>query len=473
MDDLQRDSALNRSNRRLDLAFEAAGLAEFEWEIDSDRLLVNARAGALTGLPIGILDNALGQIVGGPLAAADGPRFVRAARDALFARRDMDIEFLWSRPNDGRQVWLSARGLRLDDGDPPVRKLVGVLQDITRRKEEEQRREALAAQLDHRVKNLLATVQSVANQSARKTTSLDAFLKAFSGRLKAMASAHELLTATRWGGAYLRDIVVAGLSGMEPGQILLRGPDLYLTPQAAGAVALALHELAARALRDGALSVEGGRVDVIWQGSAGGGFVLDWTESGGPQVGAAAGDSFSARILGEATARELDGRVTVQHLAGGVRARIEASAAALAAPVVQSRPPAHAPPAPEILEGASGDITGLRVLIVEDSVLLALELEQGLSDLGAIVVGNAAEVDQAMAMIDQAFDIAVLDANLNGASVMPVAQALQEKGRPFIFATGYADTATPAGFDAPIIRKPYNIGQIAGALAQVRRGLLL
>jgi two-component sensor histidine kinase len=229
----------------------------------------------------------------------------------------MDIEFEWTRPDDGRKVWLSARGLRLDDGDPPVRKLVGVLQDITRRKQEEQRREALAAELDHRVKNLLETVQSVANQSARKTTSMDAFLKTFSGRLKAMASAHELLTATRWGGAYLGDVVAAGLSGMESGQILLHGPDLYLTPKAAGAVALALHELASGALRDGALSVEVGRVEVVWQARAGGGFVLDWSETGGPQVGASAGDSFSARILGEATAREFDGRVIVQHLPGG------------------------------------------------------------------------------------------------------------------------------------------------------------
>jgi CheY-like chemotaxis protein len=119
-----------------------------------------------------------------------------------------------------------------------------------------------------------------------------------------------------------------------------------------------------------------------------------------------------------------------------------------------------------VIESDPGNVAGMRVLIVEDSLLLSLELEQGLTDLGALVVGAAAEVDEAMRMLDLPFDVAVLDANLNGASVTPVARALQEMGRPFIFATGYADKAAPAGFAAPIVRKPYNIGQIARALAQ-------
>jgi two-component sensor histidine kinase len=474
MEQLLQDAALARSSRRLDLAFEAGGLAEFEWEIAADRLLISSRASALTGLPVGAHDHALRRVIGGPVAAADGRSFVRAARDALFGRADMDVEVRWVRPDTGRAVWLSVRGVRLDDGDPPLRKLVGVLQDITRRKEEDQRREALAAELDHRVKNMLATVQTVANQSARKTTSIEAFLKAFNGRLRAMASAHELLTATRWRGAHLRDVVAAELGGMEPGQTLVRGPDLYLAPRSAAAVALALHELTASALRDGALSVEGGRVEVVWQRRAGGGFVLDWIETGGPAAASAASDSFSATVLGEVTARELEGRVIVQHASGGVRARLEAAPSALAAPAAEplgGASPSVEAATPQMIDSDPGDIQGLRVLIVEDSVLLALELEQGLTDLGAVVVGNAAGVSQAMQLLDADFDVAVLDANLNGEPVLQVARALQEMGRPFIFATGYADSAAPSGFDAPIVRKPYNIGQIARALAQVHAGL--
>lgn len=471
MDAIVQDAALAAAARRLDLAFEAGGLAEFEWEIGADRLLINRRMAALTGLSCGPVEKALTTILDGPVAPEDRERFSKAVRAALSGRVDLSIELRWIRPDTGETVWLSAQAARLDDGHPRVRKLVGILQDITTRKEEERRREDLAAELDHRVKNMLAAVQSVANQSARKTTSLDAFLKSFSGRLRAMASAHELLTATRWGGAYLRDVAAAELGSLAADQASARGPDIYLTPRAAGAVALALHELSAASLRDGAMSSEGGRVEVVWSQSADGGFTLDWGETGAPPATPGARDGVAATTLGEVAARELGGRVLIERSAGGVRARLEASAAACAPRPEPDRArtssPVQPPPEARLIEHVPGDVDGLRVLIVEDSLLLALELEQGLSELGASVVGTAAEVGEAMRMISQPFDAAVLDANLNGESVMPVAQALRQMGRPFIFATGYADKAAPAGFDAPIVRKPYNIGQIARALAQV------
>nr|QQZ50732.1 hypothetical protein JKL49_04880 [Phenylobacterium glaciei] len=106
------------------------------------------------------------------------------------------------------------------------------------------------------------------------------------------------------------------------------------------------------------------------------------------------------------------------------------------------------------------------MLIVEDAVLLALELETGLSDAGAEVVGPAYELAEAMALLDGHIDAAVLDANLNGLSVHPVAEALAARGIPFVFATGYGDTGgAPLGFDAPIIRKPYDVTQVAAAVS--------
>jgi two-component sensor histidine kinase/PAS domain-containing protein/ActR/RegA family two-component response regulator len=471
MEELLRDAELVRRARRLDIAVEAGGLAEFEWEVAADRLVIGPRAAAVTGLPEGVALNARQTILHGPLDAADREHFSRAVRQALTGRAGMDVEFSWTRPDSGRPICLSVRAVRLEDGDPAVQRLVGVLQDVTQRRQEDQRREALAGELDHRVKNMLAVIQSVANQSARKTTSLDAFLKTFTGRLKAMASAHELLTATRWAGAYLRDVAAAELGGLAPGQIDSGGPELYLTPRAASAVALALHELAANALRHGALSEDRGRVTVRWSTTPAGGFVLDWRESGGPAARPDAGDGFGGVLLSEITGRELDGHVTLEPSPAGLKARIEAAASALALPPSEAAEPAprrtaDAPAQVLTLQSDPGNIAGLKILIVEDSLLLALELEQGLTDLGAHIVGTAAEVSEAMAMIDRPFDAAVLDANLNGASVMPVAEALHAMGRPFIFATGYADKAGPTGFDAPVVRKPYNVGQIARALAQ-------
>ena len=110
---------------------------------------------------------------------------------------------------------------------------------------------------------------------------------------------------------------------------------------------------------------------------------------------------------------------------------------------------------------------GRRILIVEDAVLLALELEAGLTEAGAKGIGVAADVEEALRLAETPFDVAVLDANLNGVSVSPVAEALRRMHRPFIFATGYGDAApAPEGFDAPVVRKPYNVAQIAAAVAE-------
>lgn len=470
MAELLRDAELAGRARRLDIAIEAGGLAEFEWEVAADRLLIGPRAAALTGFPVGVVENALHAILHDGVDPADREVFTRAVRAALTGKAGMEIELGWTRIDSRRPICLSVRAVRLEDGDPPIQRLVGVLQDVTQRRQEDQRREILAGELDHRVKNMLAAVQSVATQSARKTTSLDAFLKTFTGRLKAMASAHELLTATRWGGAYLRDVAAAELGGLAPGQIDSSGPELFLTPRAASAVALALHELAANALRQGALSEDRGQVTVKWSSTREGGFVLDWRETGGPALPSGAVAGFGGTLLNEVTGRELEGKVTIEPSPAGLRARIEAASTALASsPAAEAPAPAAAGPPAEALaiESDPGRIAGLKILIVEDSLLLALELEQGLTDLGAEIVGSAAEVGEAMTMIDRPFDAAVLDANLDGASVMPVAEALHAMGRPFIFATGYADKAGPTGFDAPIVRKPYNVGQIARALASV------
>jgi CheY-like chemotaxis protein len=112
-------------------------------------------------------------------------------------------------------------------------------------------------------------------------------------------------------------------------------------------------------------------------------------------------------------------------------------------------------------------IKGLKILIVEDSLLLSLELESGLNETGARVIAQAADVAEALAMINLPIDAAVLDCNLNGVSVAPVAEALVALGVPFIFATGYGDNqSAPQGFSAPVIRKPYDVTHVAAALAE-------
>ena len=340
-------------------------------------------------------------------------------------------------------------------------------------------RETLFAEIDHRVKNVLASVQSVASQSARRAGSMEGFLKAFNGRLKAIASAQELLTATRWRGASVHDLATASLSNLAPGQTRWEGPDVFLTPRAANALALALHELAVNAVRHGALSSEAGTVNVKWRATDDGGFELDWVESGGPKVVSPIHKGFGSMLLEGVTGRELGGEVVSEFRLSGLRVKITGSDKALAEPAVVSPAPAKSfsPPPPPPQAGASlgppgagevDKVRGMRLIIVEDAILLAMELEAGLEEAGATIVGSAALVEEAMALIDIPMDAAVLDCNLNGASVVPVAQALAARGVPFLFATGYGENqGAPDGFDAPIVRKPYDVAQIAVALAEL------
>jgi len=356
--------------------------------------------------------------------------------------------------------------------------IAGMAADMAAIDREDERRETLVAELDHRIKNVLAAVQSLALQSARRAPSLEGFLKTFSGRLKAMASAHQLLTATRWRGAAMRNLAAAELGGLAPGQTRWEGPDLLLTPKAANALSLALHELATNAIKFGALSVEAGRVDIRWWERAGGGLELEWIESEGPVVPTPTRTGFGSTLLEKVTGRELGGSVKIDFRREGLRATLTASAAAIASRTSQPEAaPRAEPPAP--VQGASVGaanlneaprINGLRLLIVEDALLLTLELESGLQEAGAQIMGSAADLDEAMRMVDLPLDAAVLDANLNGVSVLPVAEALAARGIPFVFATGYGDSKmAPQGFDAPIIRKPYDVTQVAAALAEITR----
>jgi PAS domain S-box-containing protein len=460
---------------RVDLALSAAGLAAYEWDLASDRLLVSQRLRAMAGIDENDLPINHGEAVMAMVHPDDRVRIRASLTAAMNGSGRYSHEHRHVRPSDGRTIWVASSGVivRWPDGSP--KRLIGVLQDITARKIAEEQRETLVAELDHRVKNVLAAVQSLAAQSARKAASLESFLKTFAGRLKSMASAHELLTATRWRGASMHNIAAAELGGLAPGQTRWEGPDLLLTPRAANALSLALHELATNAVKFGALSIDPGRVEVRWRQTGDGGLELRWIETNGPPVATPTRRGFGATLLEKVTGRELGGEAKIEYRREGVRVVLTATASAIA-----DAPPALAPAtaAPAVIEtGASGGaprlqlaarVAGLRLLIVEDALLLALELEAGLTEAGAVVVGSAGDLGEAMGMIGLDIDAAVLDANLNGESVRPVAEALAARGVPFVFATGYGDDKiTPELFGAPVIRKPYDVTQVAAALAEV------
>ena len=459
----------NLDRERLELALQSARLGEYDWDLITDILHVSERMAEITGLPPGEVAAEKGEILYRGVHPDDREKTRRLMQAAIRAEGRFEVEYRRKRERDERIIWVRSSGILVRDEAGRPARVCGVTQDISERRAEEDRRRALMLELDHRVKNVLAAVQALAQQTAKRTTSLDSFLKTFAGRLKSMASANELLTAARWRGAAIAHLAAAELGGIAPGQTRWEGPELFLTPRAANALSLALHELATNAVKYGALSVESGRVDVRWTRIADGGFELFWTESGGPPVAWPVHKGFGTTLLNQVTGRELNGEAEVEYRRAGVNARLRAGPTAVVDnPDLMPEPPPPAPTAPTPVISGSTDLRGARVLIVEDAVLLALELETGLAEAGAEIVGPAYELAEAMNLLDGPIDAAVLDANLNGLSVTPVAEALAARGVPFVFATGYGEAGgAPLGFDAPVIRKPYDVTQVAAAVAGV------
>ena len=175
------------------------------------------------------------------------------------------------------------------------------------------------------MKNTLATVQSIAVQTLRPDRAPGEASEAFTSRLIALSTAHNLLTAERWESADLADIVQMAVAPFnEPlgARFQVAGPRRRLTPPHALAIAMALHELGTNAVKFGALSVPGGVVRLVWEHDSEREVRIVWEESGGPRVEAPVRKGFGTRLIQEGLARELRGRVRVDHPPTGLRCEI-------------------------------------------------------------------------------------------------------------------------------------------------------
>jgi PAS domain S-box-containing protein len=213
---------------------------------------------------------------------------------------------------------------RLDDGTR--RRVAVIFNDITERKRHEEHQRLLLNELNHRVKNTLATVQSMAMQSFRAGTEPEEARRQFEGRLMALSRAHDILTRESWGGAALEDIVqeaVAPYRDHHRDRLHAQGPAVWLPPRHALAFAMALHELCTNAVKYGALSGPEGEVAIEW-GMQGGSLRLHWAESGGPVVRPPARRGFGSRLIERGLRHEINGHVELAFAPGGVTCTIEA-----------------------------------------------------------------------------------------------------------------------------------------------------
>jgi two-component sensor histidine kinase len=221
--------------------------------------------------------------------------------------------------------WLAYRLFPLGDG------MGIVFRDTTDRKRAEEQRDLLITELDHRVKNTLATVQSIAAQTFRGTGIDPAVRRTFEARLITLSNVHGILTQQSWDSADLHDVVWSALrphSAPDRERFTVEGPALRLGPKSAVALSMAVHELCTNAIKYGALSAETGHVDVRWSVAADR-FAWQWRESGGPAVTAPTRTGFGARMIERALATQLSGKVAIAYEPAGVVCTIDAPLAAI------------------------------------------------------------------------------------------------------------------------------------------------
>lgn len=243
--------------------------------------------------------------------------------DPVRARQPFQLEKRYVRP-DKSVVWAVTQVTQLIDEHDRQSGFFSVTTDITERKEEERIRAWLLAELNHRVKNNLSTVQALASQTRQSVESLDDFEAAFNARLMALSRAHDLLMRETWTSAGLGELAAATLAPFkldDDARIVIRGPEVRFSPTAAVTMTLAFHELATNAAKFGALSNPGGSVTVEWSidTSRNGGVVeLSWREAGGPAVPPPARRGFGSRLIERGAPRELGGDVRLNFEPDGV-----------------------------------------------------------------------------------------------------------------------------------------------------------
>jgi PAS domain S-box-containing protein len=320
IDDQKRtENALADSERRFRLSQSAARIASLEVDMQSGQVYGSDRLWEIWGLPrqdkvpISVLE----QIV------IPEDRHLKSSEETRRAGTAMPaVEYRIRRPDDGQIRWLSRHIEFAHDADGRPIKMYGVVQDITDQKEAQTRQQVLTHELAHRIKNLLAMIAAIATQTFRSGT-LESAREAFLQRIRALGNAHDVLLQTQWASASILEVLKNATAHLPEDRVLLDGPDLLLEPRKALSLALAVNELATNALKYGALSTQGGIVNVSWSlgASAADGtasFRWAWHETGGPAVERPERRGFGTFLIDRVLAGDFDGTVTIDYRAEGL-----------------------------------------------------------------------------------------------------------------------------------------------------------
>jgi PAS domain S-box-containing protein len=323
----QAELRLADRNAQLALAGRAALVGSFAYDVSIGKMQVSAGYVAIHGLPEGTTETTR-HVWRHRLHPEDVGRLDELRRQGFAERRrEYNADYRIILPGRGVR-WIESRSFISYDGNGNAQRVVGVNIDVTDRKRAEERQRVLVAELDHRVKNVLASVSAVVTQTRQENRSVTNFAAALDGRIRSMATAHELMSAGWWERISLTDLVRRELAPYATrDNTEINGPKVALRAEAGQAMAMVLHELTTNAAKYGALSSKKGRVSIRWDRRpnvhACSHLVLVWQEIGGPPVVAPGQPSYGTSIIRDLIPYEFGGIVNLVHASEGVRCRLE------------------------------------------------------------------------------------------------------------------------------------------------------
>ncbi len=318
--------ALRASEQRLAAVINQATVGVAETDLDGRFVLLNSRYCEMVGRSAEELYHLRMQDITHP---EDWPRNLEAFRRLIREGKSFEIEKRYVRP-DGSIVWGHSNVSAVSGRDAGIKHAVTVSLEITERKRADDQKQLMLQELNHRVKNTLATVQSIAMHTFSHTQNIALAREQFDSRLMALSKAHDVLTQESWEGATLGQIIneAVALHG-APGRdsFDIEGPEVWLTPQRALALALVLHELCTNAVKYGALSSDKGRVRIEWSVTDTDGareLRMHWTEMDGPRVAPPKRHGFGSRLIECGLDQDLAGKVRIDFAPTGVTCSISA-----------------------------------------------------------------------------------------------------------------------------------------------------
>lgn len=441
---------LLESEQRRSLALAAAQMGSWHWDSVSDKYHWDAGLCRIFGVDPTFAPTSVS--IRPLIHAEDWPRLDELMRQLLSGTGETHhIEFRIRRP-DGKIRWCIGSAASTQKEAIGGTQISGVVLDISDRKADEDRQALLAREVDHRAKNALALVQALVRLT--RATSMEEFVSAVEGRILSLSRVHSILSQSRWEGADLASLLRDELAPFDLGdtsRIDLEGPDVLLDSSSAQTLALALHELATNTAKYGALSAASGRLSVSWRVQKGE-LLIRWTEQGGPPVSPPTRQGFGTSAIVSGVKHQQGGDVVFDWQEAGLDCRLRLPMKDGLGNVARKR----ARPALNASSGKPADGAAPSVMIVEDEMLVALDMQESIRSLGYDVVGPYGRLAEAIEGAEtQSVDFAILDLNLNGEMTYDLAEQLEKRGIPIVFTTGYEADAVISRFrNCRVLNKP-------------------